>query len=117
VPVAVATATPAAAGPAVTIEDTPIRAVDVLAVIVSRQLRKGLSEIQVYNGSLYRLLSPPSHLEKLTHYNTMGGGGGERIAARKVIISKCLKVEAEHTSRGEDPPPVTPSQSYMTLVC
>jgi fatty acid synthase subunit alpha, fungi type len=44
-PVAVAAATPAAAGLAVTIEDTPIHAVDILAAIVSQKLKKQFSEI------------------------------------------------------------------------
>jgi fatty acid synthase subunit alpha, fungi type len=45
VPVAVAAVTPAAAGPAVTTEDTLIRAVDILAAVISQKLKKQLSEI------------------------------------------------------------------------
>ncbi|KAH9961457.1 hypothetical protein BGW80DRAFT_1547615, partial [Lactifluus volemus] len=45
VPVVISTATPAAACPAVAIEDTLICDVDILAAIVSQKLRKQLSEI------------------------------------------------------------------------
>ncbi|KAH9960997.1 hypothetical protein BGW80DRAFT_1360707 [Lactifluus volemus] len=48
-------ATPAATGSAVTIKDTPIHAVNILAAIVSRKLKKQLSEVQfirdLCNGS------------------------------------------------------------------
>ena len=42
---AVNAAPPATAGPATSIEDVPIRAVDILALIVSQKLKKQLSEI------------------------------------------------------------------------
>jgi serine/arginine repetitive matrix protein 2 len=66
-----------------------------------------------YDPSLISPPVTPPHPGKLTRYNTVGGGGGERIAARKVMlrhIGKRLKAEAEHTSGGEDPPPATPSR-------
>jgi len=47
VPAIAATSTPppATANPAASIEDVPIRAVDILAIIVSQKLKKQLSEI------------------------------------------------------------------------
>jgi serine/arginine repetitive matrix protein 2 len=55
-------------------------------------------------------VTPPPLPGKMFRNNTVGGGGGERIAARKVMLrqlNKRLKeAEAEHTSGGEDPQPV-----------
>ena len=63
------------------------------------------------------LASPPvtpPPLPKLARWNTVGGSGGERVAARKVMmrhIGKRLKeAEAEQTSGGEDPQPAIPAR-------
>ncbi|KAH9034827.1 hypothetical protein EDB85DRAFT_2073544 [Lactarius pseudohatsudake] len=54
----------------------------------------------------------PPPLPKLARWNTVGGSGGERVAARKVMmrhIGKRLKeAEADQTSGGEDPQPAIP---------
>ena len=50
VPVVVATPPPTISGPAASIEDAPIRAVDILAVIVSQKLKKQLSEVPLFKS-------------------------------------------------------------------
>ncbi|KAH9056579.1 hypothetical protein EDB87DRAFT_1579298 [Lactarius vividus] len=54
----------------------------------------------------------PPPLPKLARWNTVGGSGGERVAARKAMlrhIGKRLKeAEADQTSGGEDPQPAIP---------
>ena len=55
--------------------------------------------------------TPPPLPGKIFRNNTVGGSGGERIAARKVMmrqLNRRLKeAEAEQTSGGEDPQPAT----------
>jgi len=64
----------------------------------------------------HSLASPPvtPPLPKLGRWNTVGGSGGERVAARKVMmrhIGKRLKeAEADQTSGGEDPQPAMPAR-------
>jgi serine/arginine repetitive matrix protein 2 len=72
-----------------------------------------------YNPSLASPPVTPQPLPgKIFRNNTVGGGGGERIAARKVMmrqLGKRLKeAEAEHTSGGEDPQPAKPSHRKRT---
>ena len=56
-------------------------------------------------------VTPPPLPGKVFRNNTVGGSGGERIQARKVMmrqLSRRLKeAEAEQTSGGEDPQPTT----------
>jgi hypothetical protein len=56
-------------------------------------------------------ITPPPLPGKIFRNNTVGGSGGERVAARKVMmrqLNRRLKeAEAEQTSGGEDPQPVT----------
>lgn len=56
-------------------------------------------------------ITPPPLPGKIFRNNTVGGSGGERIAARKVMmrqLNRRLKeAEAEQTSGGEDPQPAT----------
>lgn len=56
-------------------------------------------------------VTPPPLPGKIFRNNTVGGSGGERIQARKVMmrqLSRRLKeAEAEQTSGGEDPQPTT----------
>ena len=51
---------------------------------------------------------------KIFRNNTVGGSGGERIAARKVMMRqlgrRLKEAEAEQTSGGEDPQPATPAR-------
>ncbi|KAI0268680.1 hypothetical protein BC834DRAFT_866706 [Gloeopeniophorella convolvens] len=58
--------------------------------------------------------TPPPLPGKIFRNNTVSGSGGERSAARKVMmrqLGKRLKeAEAEQTSGGEDPQPVTPTR-------
>jgi hypothetical protein len=73
-----------------------------------------------YNLSLILPPITPPHPGKLTCYNTMGRGGGEHIVACNVIlchIGKCLKVEAEHISRGKNPLPPTPLHHKRQSKC
>ena len=67
-----------------------------------------------YDPSLSSPPVTPPPLPKLGRWNTVGGSGGERVAARKVMmrqIGKRLKeTEAEQTSGGEDPLPVKPAR-------
>ena len=67
-----------------------------------------------YDPSLASPPVTPPPLPKLGRWNTVGGSGGERVAARKVMmrhIGKRLKeAEAEQTSGGEDPQPAIPAR-------
>ena len=62
-----------------------------------------------YDPSLASPPVTPPPLPKLGRWNTVGGSGGERVAARKVMmrhIGKRLKeAEADQTSEGEDRQP------------
>ncbi|KAI9461283.1 hypothetical protein BJY52DRAFT_219516 [Lactarius psammicola] len=65
-----------------------------------------------YDHSLASPPVTPPPLPKLGRWHTVGGSGGERVAARKVMmrhIGKRLKeAEADQTSGGEDPQPAIP---------
>lgn len=67
-----------------------------------------------YDPSLASPPVTPPPLPKLARWNTVGASGGERVAARKVMmrhIGKRLKeAEAEQTSGGEDPQPAIPAR-------
>jgi serine/arginine repetitive matrix protein 2 len=69
---------------------------------------------ETYDPSLASPPVTPPPLPKLGRWNTVGGSGGERVAARKVMmrhIGKRLKeAEADQTSGGEDPQPAIPAR-------
>ena len=71
-PVVVATPPPTIAGPAASIEDAPIRAVDILAMIVSQNLKKQLSEVPL-SKSIKELSNGKSTLQNEIMGDLQGG--------------------------------------------